>query len=119
MSGNPDQQPRSHRYYPGVYADYIIQIEFGLITLHAKLGNISETGICLIFNGEDLDPTEPVYGSVIEKKTARRLEFEGDIVWSGPETIDHKLRFVYGLRFRAPMILTETLVLINLSLQDP
>ncbi|PKA02408.1 pilus assembly protein PilZ, partial [Leptospira ellisii] len=34
-------------------------------------------------------------------------------------TIDHKRKFVYGLRFRVPLILTETLVLINLSLQDP
>ncbi|MBW0435815.1 PilZ domain-containing protein [Leptospira yasudae] len=119
MSGNPDPQPRSHRYYPGSYADYIIQIEFGLITLHAKLGNISETGICLILNGEDLNVTEPVHGSVIEKKSGKRLEFEGDIVWAGPEVIDHKSRFVYGLRFRVPMILTETLVLINLSLQEP
>ncbi|EQA51608.1 type IV pilus assembly protein PilZ [Leptospira kmetyi serovar Malaysia str. Bejo-Iso9] len=90
-----------------------------MITLHAKLGNISETGICLILNGQDLDVTEPVHGSVIEKKSGKRLEFEGDIVWAGPETIDHKERFVYGLRFRMPMVLTETLVLINLSLQDP
>ncbi|XDD51362.1 PilZ domain-containing protein [Leptospira sp. WS92.C1] len=119
MSGNPDQEPRSHRYHPGSYADYIIQIEFGLITLHAKLGNISETGICLILTGEDLDPMEPVYGAVIEKKSSKRLEFEGDIVWAGPETIDNKDRYVYGLQFRAPLVLTETLVLINLSLQDP
>ncbi|TGK34911.1 PilZ domain-containing protein [Leptospira gomenensis] len=118
MSGNPDQQPRSQRYHPNSFADYIIQIEFGLITLHAKLGNISETGICLIFNGEDLDPMQPVCGCVIEKQSEKRLEFEGDIVWAGPETIDHKLKFVYGLRFRAPLVLTETLVLINLSLQD-
>ncbi|WP_036096074.1 PilZ domain-containing protein [Leptospira weilii] len=119
MSGNPDEQPRSHRYYPGIYVDYIIQIEFGLITLHAKLGNISETGICLILNGEDLNAMEFVHGAVIEKKSGKRLEFEGDIVWAGSETIDQKIRFVYGLRFRIPMILTESLVLINLSLQDP
>ncbi|EMN01428.1 type IV pilus assembly protein PilZ [Leptospira noguchii str. 1993005606] len=119
MSGNPDKQPRSHRYHPGVYADYIIQIEFGLITLHAKIGNISETGICLILNGEDLNVTESVYGSVIEKKSEKRIEFEGDIVWASKETIDDKIRFVYGLKFREPLILTESLVLINLSLQDP
>ncbi|EMF83881.1 type IV pilus assembly protein PilZ [Leptospira weilii serovar Topaz str. LT2116] len=119
MFGNPDEQPRSRRYYPGIYADYIIQIEFGLITLHAELVNISETGICIILNGEDLDVTEPVYGSVIEKESGKRLEFEGDIVWAGPEVMDHKIKFAYGLRFRVPMVLTESLVLINLSLQDP
>ncbi|EMJ52361.1 hypothetical protein LEP1GSC013_0892 [Leptospira interrogans serovar Valbuzzi str. Duyster] len=63
--------------------------------------------------------TESVYGSVIEKKSGKRIEFEGDIIWVGEETIDDKIRFVYGLKFREPLILTESLVLINLSLQDP
>ncbi|EMO30979.1 PilZ domain-containing protein [Leptospira santarosai] len=119
MCGNPDEQPRSRRYYPGIYADYIIQIEFGLITLHADLINISETGICIVLNGEDLDVAQPVYGSVIEKESEKRLEFEGDIVWVREETTDHRTKFVYGLKFRVPMVLTESLVLINLSLQDP
>ncbi|EMO76873.1 hypothetical protein LEP1GSC127_3999 [Leptospira kirschneri str. 200801925] len=100
MSGNPDKQPRSHRYHPGVYADYIIQIEFGLITLHAKIGNISETGICLILNGEDLNMTESVYGSVIEKN---------------PENVSNLKVTLYGPKKKRSTIRYDLSTVLNLE----
>ncbi|TGJ99997.1 PilZ domain-containing protein [Leptospira langatensis] len=112
-----DHKPRSPRFYPRDFNEYIVQVDSGLITLEGKLGNISESGICVLMSGEDLANSIVVEGSVIERKTGKRLEFLGDVVWKIPKKIESKQRFLYGIRFRNPLELTESLILINLSLE--
>ncbi|MGJ4788784.1 PilZ domain-containing protein [Leptospira koniambonensis] len=113
----PDQKPRSPRFYPRDFDEYIVQVDSGLITLEGKLGNISESGICILMSGEDLPGSIPIEGSVIERRTGKRLEFLGDVVWKIPKQVDSKRKFLYGIRFRDPLELTESLILINLSLE--
>ncbi|WP_010570447.1 PilZ domain-containing protein [Leptospira broomii] len=114
---DPGQKPRSPRFYPKDFNEYIVHVESGLITLEGKLGNISESGICILMPGEDLPTTVAIEGSVIERKTGKRLEFLGDVVWCISKQIGTKEKFLYGIRFRFPMELTESLILINLSLE--
>lgn len=112
-----EQKPRSPRFYPKDFDEYIVQVDSGLITLEGKLGNISESGICVLMSGEDLPTSLAVDGSVIERRTGKRLEFLGDVVWKVPKQVGNKEKFLYGIRFRTPLELTESLILINLSLE--
>ncbi|TGK04756.1 PilZ domain-containing protein [Leptospira semungkisensis] len=112
-----EHKPRSPRFYPRDFDDYIVQVDSGLITLEGKLGNISESGICVLMSGEDLTGSMAIEGSVIERKTGKRLEFLGDVVWKVPKNIETKKKFLYGIRFRNQLELTESLILINLSLE--
>ncbi len=114
---DPGQKPRSPRFYPRDFDEYIVQVDSGLITLEGKLGNISESGICILMSGEDLPSSVVVDGSVIERRTGKRLEFAGDVVWKVPKRMGEKEKILYGIRFRAPLELTESLILINLSLE--
>lgn len=111
------QKYRSPRFYPRDFNEYIVHIESGLITLEGKLGNISESGICVLMPGDDLSQTSAVEGSVIERKTGKRLEFLGDVIWRVNKQLGNKEKFLYGIRFRSPLELTESLILINLSLE--
>ncbi|PJZ68945.1 pilus assembly protein PilZ [Leptospira perolatii] len=117
MSG-PVQKPRSPRFYPKDFDDYIVHVESGLITLEGKLGNISESGICIMMAGEDLGLTDMVEGSIVERKSGRRLEFVGDVVWHYPKIVQGRDRTIYGIHFRDSLELTDSLILINLSLHE-
>jgi hypothetical protein len=103
---------RSVRIVPKDYRDYLVQLEWGELTFDAKLGNVSETGVCALVDVDFIEEDEDheLRGSILDRRTDERIEFECILRWSSEGEFQGQKVYFYGLQFKWNIKIPESLL---------
>jgi len=104
------------RIIPKKFQDYIVRIDLDEITLEGDLGNISDSGLCIIMDNESLkdEVGSHITGAIFSKPLSEYIDFEGRILWT-KEYPGKETRYLYGVEFDSSIRLTQTLLLKSLT----
>ena len=105
-------QRKSVRIAPKDYRDFLVQLDWGDLTFDAKLGNVSVDGVCALVDIDFLEDEEDkeLRGSIMDRKTGERIEFECIQRWSSPGEFQGENVFFYGLQFKWDISIPESLI---------
>jgi|JI9StandDraft_1071089.scaffolds.fasta_scaffold329795_1 hypothetical protein len=106
-----------NRITPKEFEDYRVLLELGELTLEGSLGNISETGLCVIMNDNSLldEIGEDISGIVMSKEKKDKVHFTGKILWYKVQKSNNDLTHQSGIEFSSKINLTQALILKNLT----
>ncbi|WCL48827.1 PilZ domain-containing protein [Leptospira sp. GIMC2001] len=103
------------------FKDYKVRIDLDELTLEGMLGNISETGLCIMMRDDSLNDEvgTPITGAIINKVNGESLDFSGKIVWSKESQSNHIETEVYsGIEFDQSIVLTHALFIKSIEHQE-
>lgn len=101
------------RIYPKEFTDYKIRLDWDELTLEGYLGNISDSGICVILPHDYLkdDIGSTITGAILSHTYEEYFEFQGKIVWTRIEKKGQKSNYILGIQFTEPIQLSGSLLL--------
>lgn len=103
------------------FKDYKVRIDLDELTLEGMLGNISETGLCIMMRDDSLSDEvgTSITGAIVNKVTGESLDFSGRIVWSkDSQTNSNDAEIFSGVEFDAPIVLTHALFIKSIEHQE-
>ncbi|MDF3821454.1 PilZ domain-containing protein [Leptospira sp. 96542] len=114
-----ESERRLPRISPREFSDFEIQLDLDGITLFGKLGNISEEGLC--FLGEDDllgdEIQSLVSGTIVWAKGAKRMFFDGTVMWTQTTLIRGTTYYVAGIQFTEKLNLTDSMLARSLEIK--
>lgn len=115
------QFERSLRIAPRDFQEYFVQVTIGDRIFDASLGNISETGLCILlvgtvdFNSENGNQAE---GTIRSKLLPESLNFTGRTVWTSLSKVNDHTMTLVGINFNNQINLPDTLIALGMSAGD-
>ncbi|MEM7181744.1 MAG: PilZ domain-containing protein [Spirochaetota bacterium] len=107
------------RVYTKDFIDYSTRIEVGGSYYAGILGNISETGICVILP-ENFPKEEglEIRGTVHHVALDETIQFTGKTVWTDDYLMENKSRVMIGARFSEKIELPDYLFMLSVDLDE-
>lgn len=105
------------RIAPRDFHDFTVQLHHEDTVSLGHLGNISETGLCIVLPvGVDF-PAEKttIEGYVMSRRIKDTLEFGGKVAWKATSSVEGKECLLAGIQFHGPVELPDALVALSIS----
>lgn len=110
---------RGIRITPKEFEEYKIRIDLDELTFEGNLGNISDSGLCVIMSEDSLmdEVGSEITGAILSRKKSDYLDFQGKIVWSR-ESSNEEGQFLSGIEFDETIVLTNELLLKSMLFEN-
>lgn len=101
---------RGIRLKPKEFEEYKVRIDLGELTLEGSLGNISDSGLCVILPEDALldEVGSEVTGAIHSKIRTEYLDFQGRIAWSNLS--EDEKGYLSGIEFSQTIVLSNHLI---------
>ncbi len=112
---------RSARIAPKDFRDFTVQLHYEDTVTLGHLGNISETGLCIVLPaGVDFPPEKTlVEGFVMSRRLPTTLEFTGRVAWKARGDVQGEESLLAGIQFHKSVDLPDALMAVSISLDEP
>lgn len=102
-----------NRITPKEFEDYRVLLELDELTLEGQLGNVSETGLCIIMDDNSLldEIGNEIPGIIISKDKKEKISFLGKVVWYKVQKTNNEITHLSGIEFHKPVDLTNQLAI--------
>ncbi|MCC5813241.1 MAG: PilZ domain-containing protein [Leptospira sp.] len=110
---------RGIRITPKEFEEYKIRIDLGELTFEGNLGNVSDSGLCVIMNDDSLmdEVDSEITGAILSRKKHDYLDFQGKIVWA-KESSSEPRQYLAGVEFEETLVLTNELLLKSMLFES-
>lgn len=110
---------RGIRITPKEFEEFRVRIDLDELTFEGHLGNVSDTGLCVIMNDDSLldELGTELTGAILSKRSLDILDFQGKIVWTRPHNSE-KSQFLSGIEFNDTIVLNNQLLLTSMTVED-
>lgn len=102
-----------NRITPKEFEDYRILLELDELTLEGRMGNVSETGLCIIMNDNSLldEIGNEISGIILSKDHKEKIPFDGKVLWYKVQKSNTEITHLSGIEFYKKIDLTNQLAI--------
>lgn len=112
---------KDRRLAPRDFRDFTVQLHHEDDMVLGNLGDISESGLCIVADDDKVSLPEPramVEGYVSSKRLKDSVAFEGRVAWTSIGEVEGKPCAMAGIQFYKPASLPDTLTALSISAGD-
>ena len=112
---------KKERIYPKDFQDYTVFLKKEGWEIQGNLGNISESGMCVLIRGEEDLPIEQkklLSGEISSRMLDAPIEFKAHVAWTGSTSIQGKPYHLIGMSFSGELMLPTPLLVLGMSTKD-
>lgn len=108
------------RIRPKEFEEYRVRIDLDELTLDGSLGNVSESGLCVIMTDESLvdEVGSAVSGAIFSRYRPEVVDFFGKVVWTQEHKKEQVIQYLSGIEFDEPVQLSNPLLLKSITAEE-
>ena len=108
---------RSARIAPKDFREFTVQLHYDDAVSLGHLGNISETGLCIVLPPHVEFPAEKtlVEGYVMSRRMEDTMEFTGKVAWKALGNVQGTECLLVGVQFHRALELPNTLMALSIA----